>query len=205
MKTMHGSDVAIKYAFRDLDTVKRALPLFGGRSVCIQAGACLGVFPQYLAQLFETVYTFEPDPKLFREAQQNAVENNIIWFNAAVGFKRMTVGTSEARRDGSKQPTHEGLTHVVEGMGPIPVLRIDDLDLPICNLICLDIEGYESQALAGARTTIDRCKPTLIVEVNKQIRHSGITEDDLRKQITDRGYELRFRSHSDEVFTPCKK
>lgn len=202
---MQGSDAAIRYALRDLDAIKRALTLFEGRDICVQAGACLGVFPQYLSQVFKTVYTFEPDPKLFREAQHNAVANNIVWLNAAVGYRRMQVGTSKSRRDGSKTPTHEGLTHVVEGMGPIPILRIDDLDLHYCDLICLDIEGYEYHALAGARATIDRCKPVLIVEVNKQIRHAGITEDDLRKQITDRGYELRFRSHSDEVFTPCKK
>ena len=202
---MLGSDIAIRYALRDLDTIRRALSLFQGRTACVQAGACLGVFPQYLSQVFKTVYTFEPDFKLFKKAQENAPQDNIRWFNAAIGCKRMLVGTSDRRRDGTNNPTHEGLTHVVEGAGAIPILKIDDLDLPVCELICLDLEGYEMQALKGSCATIERCKPVLVVDINKQVRHSGLTEDQLRNFICSKGYEMRFRSHSDEVFTPCKK
>lgn len=196
------SAVAKQYAFRDLETVTKALKLVPGRTACIQAGACLGVFPQYLAGYFNAVYAFEPDPFLFRKSIAHAPELNIHWYQAALGKDRELVHTLCSRRDGSTRPVHEGLTYIA-GSGSIPTMRIDDLGLPVCDLICLDVEGYELRALQGARETINRCRPVLIVEVNKQIRYSGITEEDLRTHLRMAGYQMCFRNYSDEVYVPC--
>ena len=54
--------------------------------------------------------------------------------------------------------------YFVAGDGPIPMLRIDDLGLQSCGLICLDIEGYEMKALRGAQATIRRCRPAVVIE-----------------------------------------
>jgi len=46
-------------------------------------------------------------------------------------------------------------------------LRIDDLGLQHVRLLKADVEGMEIKVLAGARKTIERCRPILFVEVLK--------------------------------------
>jgi hypothetical protein len=41
---------------------------------------------------------------------------------------------------------------------------IDDLNLECCDLIHLDIEGYELHALMGARNTIEKHQPLIVLE-----------------------------------------
>jgi hypothetical protein len=47
------------------------------------------------------------------------------------------------------------------------VVTLDNLQLPMCNLIKIDVEGFEAKVLKGARTTIEKYHPILYVENNK--------------------------------------
>lgn len=195
-----GSQTALKYNRRDLASIEAVLELVPGRTAAVQAGGHLGIFPKALARVFTTVYTFEPAPDLFAMLQHNAPEPNIVKLQAAVGDMPLLVGLSRARRSGTAR-THEGLTHV-SGAGTLPTLRIDDLHLPVCDLICLDVEGYELFALQGASDTIRRCRPVIAVEINRGIEFVGYTGDDVRRCIRDRGYRSAGSHQSDEFYVP---
>lgn len=199
-RTFRGSEAALNWARRDikcLDTIVARVPV---RRVVLQGGGNLGIYPKRLAQSFKTVYTFEPAQALFPLLVANAPEPNIIRFQAALGESRELVSMSQTRRDG-KPCAHEGITHVA-GAGVVPTLRIDDLALPVCDLICLDLEGFELYALRGAVETIARCRPVLAVEINKSIGYYGLQPDDVRVWIVAQGYVSVDRQHSDEVFLP---
>ena len=56
-----------------------------------------------------------------------------------------------------------GGSHVTD-VGDTPTFKIDDLNLNECNLIHLDIEGFEKFAMLGAIQTLVRCKPVLCIE-----------------------------------------
>jgi hypothetical protein len=56
-----------------------------------------------------------------------------------------------------------GGTHV-GGEGITSQFLVDDLNLSRCDLIHLDIEGFELFALKGAINTINKCKPTIVIE-----------------------------------------
>jgi len=43
-------------------------------------------------------------------------------------------------------------------------MTIDDLGLDACDLIQLDVEGFEAKVLQGASQTITRCRPVIMVE-----------------------------------------
>ncbi len=198
---MSGTALALKYARRDLPVLDAAVALCSGRTAAIQAGGCLGVYPKHLAQSFDTVYTFEPSASLFQLLATNAPEPNIIKLQAALGCARDLVGTCQVRRDG-KAGNHEGITHIVPG-GSVPTLRIDDLALPICDLIQLDLEGWELYALRGAAETIQRCRPVVLVEINKGIEFVGFRPEDVRNYLYAAGYQFLWRQHSDEAWVPA--
>lgn len=199
---LQGSAAELRLNRRDLPTLDEVIRLCPQRRVAVQAGACLGVYPKRLAQSFDTVYTFEPDAKNFVLMTANAPEPNIVRFQAALGCTHDLVGTCRQRRDG-KPHNHEGITHIA-GSGPVPTLRLDDFGLPVVDLLCLDCEGWDTYALKGGRDTLRRCRPVLMVEINKNLGYVGILPELVRDYITSLGYRFlkRFDLASDEVYVP---
>ena len=148
---------ALKRRIKDLDRLGVIAGQCKRRRVVVQAGANWGAWPAKLAGLFETVYCFEPEPRNFILTCLNTAEHpNVVRFQAALGDAHGCVGIATT-------PGKSGTAHV-DGAGPVPVLRIDDLGLEACDAILLDVEGYEIQALRGAYETIARCRPVLLVE-----------------------------------------
>lgn len=200
-----GSLAELKWNRKDLCSLEQVIKLVPERSAVIQAGGCLGVFAKYLANEFETVYTFEPDPHNFAKLVHNVPELNVIKLQAALGCSRGLVRTEcSLRGNDGKTVLHEGMTRVEYGGGTIPTLMIDDLDLSRCDLIYLDVEGYEFYALRGAIRTIERCRPVIVCEVNRGIQYFGLEPDDLRVWLRMRRYEPVAKFRSDEVFRPMK-
>lgn len=197
-----GSPACLKWSFRDLQQLDKTLLVVPGRKLVVQAGGNLGLFPKRLAEEFEQVITFEPDAKLFAKLKFNAPEGNIQAIRAALGCQRTPVRLSSRRRDSSGRASHEGLTHV-SGYGVIPQVMLDDMGLPACDLIYLDIEGYEFFALLGAEKTIDRFRPVIGIEVNRNIGFYGQKAETLRSWIVSKNYKLSFTLNSDEVYIPC--
>jgi FkbM family methyltransferase len=175
----------------DIDTILEYCPKRRG---AIQAGGACGVWPDRLSQSFETVYTFEPDPINFNCLATNAP--GVIKFQCALAddFE----GTYLDRHETEK--TNAGAAYCSTHTGPVPTIRIDNV-FPFfaCDLIQLDIEGYEATALRGARKTIDICKPTVVIE-EKPLPQGG---DHLaaRRLLESWGYRERERIHRDVIFT----
>lgn len=200
--TFAGSAEGLKWNKRDVQLLGGLIALCPEKRVAVQAGANLGIFPKRLATDFETVYAFEPSPALFPKMVQNAQEPNIVRFQAALGEQSSFVSVSQTRRDG-KPNAHEGITHV-SGPGVIPMLRLDDLKLAICDLLMLDVEGGELDALRGAQETLRRCRPVVAVEINKNLQYVGVTEDQIMQFIQDRGYRFVSYLGSDRAFVPVE-
>ena len=192
-----GGAECLKWNRRDVQTLDRVLGIVPFRRAAVQGGGNLGIFPKRLALEFDAVYAFEPDPALFAIMCHNAPEPNIVKMQAALGAKRDLVAT----KHGTETRTHEGVTHIA-GPGIIPTILVDDLGLPHCDLIYLDVEGWEYFALQGAVDTIRRCRPIVACEINSCIRRVGLTGDDIRSFMASFGYVRAFRMRSDDVFVP---
>lgn len=203
LKKFTGSALELKWNRKDLDSLKQVVTMVPKRRVAVQAGACLGVFPKYLSSEFAAVYTFEPSPPLFVQMIGNVPESNVIRFQAALGNERGNMLTAVCKRRASdKNAMHEGMTHLIQG-GIIPTMRLDDLALPFCDLIYLDIEGWELYALRGAQETIMRHRPVIGCEIGRAMAYLGITGDELRAHIASLDYKFAVKIRSDEVFIPC--
>jgi len=126
------------------------------RRVVVQAGGNAGFYVKQYANLFDVVYTFEPEPVNFYCLTKNVTEINVIKFQACLGNTRGCVGLDQITPD-------TGSTHV-QGVGLIPTFQVDDLFLQVCDLIHLDVEGYELFALEGAVNTIKTHRPVIALE-----------------------------------------
>jgi FkbM family methyltransferase len=178
---------------QDLSVV---LPYVQGRKVCVQAGGNVGMWPKYLSTLFETVYTFEPDPENFNCLCHNVPEHNVIKFNTALG------AVHEMVRVGSPDKAHDNNcgAYQVLGHGTIPVMRIDDLILPACDLLYLDVEGYEYFAVQGGLRTIEDFLPVIAYEDKDLPNNYGIEREQLATYlIKTLDYQVVERIHRDIV------
>lgn len=166
------------------------------KKVCVQAGGNVGVFPRELAKEFECVYTFEPHPENYACLEKNCPEENIKMFHAALGndHKKIQVGVS---RPDLKNNCG---AYQVLGDGDVPTMMIDDLRLPSCDLIYLDIEGYELMALQGGFETINEFHPVIVIE-NKQLplMYDVTPEEVIEYLVCTFGYEVKEKAMRDVI------
>jgi FkbM family methyltransferase len=178
----------IKEQVRDIDLV---LGYCRSRNVVVQAGGNVGLWPNYLSKLFKTVYTFEPDSQNFCCLAWNTrLKENIIRMQAALGDKPTMVGMERFPENVGK--------HTVNGPGIFPMMTIDSLGLQECDLIYLDIEGHEPQALFGARSTLARFHPVISLEDNGLADQALLVES--YAMLSRMGYKHVATVHRDKVF-----
>ena len=137
------------------------LPFLNQKRTMVQAGGNCGLTVRQFVEKFETIYTFEPDPLNFYCLNLNLPYENVLKFQACLGQDRKLVKLD------NQFPQDCGAIHVSpnDQIGAkIPTLMIDDLGLTDCDLICLDVEGYEYNVLLGAVNTLKNYKPLLCLE-----------------------------------------
>lgn len=163
--------------------------------VAVQAGGHCGIWPEAMGRRFSTVYTFEPDAMNFRCLCANAPAETVFKFNAALGAAHHPV-------DLQRRPDNTG-AHRVEGRGPIPTILVDDLDLAACDLIYLDVEGYELLALHGAYATISRHRPVIVIEDKGCSEAYGVAKGETEQWLLQQfRYRVVDRVHRDVVLAP---
>jgi FkbM family methyltransferase len=158
----------IKVACREL--VDAVLPHAHERRTVVQAGGNVGVMPAMLAEHFDHVVTFEPDPDNYACLLQNVPETNVSIYQYALGAASATNMNMVHVSDNC------GQSYIAAVPGNIGMLRLDEMDLKDVDLIILDVEGYELEALKGATDTIARCKPVIVVEENGLCERYGVNK-----------------------------
>ena len=80
---------------------------------------------------------------------------------------------------------------MVEIGGAIPSLRIDELNLHRIDLCKIDTEGAEVRVLNGARETIRRCRPPILIECyDRALAMHGFTRNDLLNWLWGESYAI---------------
>ena len=168
------------------------------RSIMVQAGGNCGQYVRQYANLFDTVYTFEPDPLNFVCLTLNC-PTNVIKTQACVGNNKDFVALTPYRSRGAKSDDAGGIH--VGGKGVVPTVIIDELNLPSCGLIQLDVEGYEYFALMGAQKTIEKYHPVIIVEwYGPWAARYNVNQEQFDKFFIDMGYSQVIESDTDQVY-----
>ncbi len=135
----------------------------------VEVGANIGAHTVAIARACQpgTVYAFEPQRRVFQVLCANLALNdieNVVALQQACGAEagEVVVPPLNYRAPGNfggismLPPTSVGER--------VPLVRLDDLRLPACGLIKVDVEGFEAEVLKGATDTIARTRPLLYVE-----------------------------------------
>lgn len=167
----------------------------------IDAGANIGVFTLQAARAVgETgkVYAFEPMRKSFdmlaRSVRANGFDNRCSLFNAGLG-ERAGKGSFHL----SGHATNPGSSYVSLGTGgeEIAICAIDSInyECPI-RFIKLDVEGFESFVIRGARQTIEKHNPVIFTEFfPRSLREIGGTSGtEYVALLEELGYTMRIFS-----------
>lgn len=183
------------------DLYMSLIPYVENKNIMIQAGGNCGFVLNGFVEYFNTIYTFEPDPINFYCLNQNITSPNVIKIQGCLGNNTNPVNIQPLIAEGIAHDI--GGTHV-SGPGLIPVFRIDDLNLPECNLIQLDVEGYELEALSGAIETIKKNKPVLCIEFFESwLNRYNTSSNQILDLLDNLGYKHISSYHnSDKIFLP---
>lgn len=150
------------------------------RRNAIDAGANKGVYTHFIARHARHTYAYEPNPKMFAILRRN-IGANVTASPVALGD---TTGEAVLRipllaKGHSNQGASLSAVKVPDRFTPVTVrtARIDDLGLADIGFIKIDVEGYEDAVLRGARETIGRDRPVLLVEIEEKHTHRPIERD----------------------------
>ena len=188
-----------EYIINEVEDVKKILPYCRDYRTCIQAGGNIGIWPVALARKFKKVITVEPDAANYEALTKNiGAFPNIEYQRAAFGMDSGT-GSIYINQEGNV-----GALQVKEGTD-FRIITIDSLNIHDCDLLQLDVEGYEYFALAGAVKTIVRCKPIIVIELNGLGEKFGFTNGAIVDFVNKLGYEQAGVVHKDYIFVPVGK
>lgn len=169
------------------------LPHIKPGDVVIDAGAAIGDHTiAYLERVGENgwVHAFEANPLMFECLRHNITHPNATLYQVALssakqmawlGYEKINVGA------GFVSSADAGCEMVVG----VQASDLDSLRLPRVDFIKMDIEGSEFDAITGARETISRCKPKMIIEVcHHQLSRLGHSSAEFEELIKSIGYTI---------------
>jgi FkbM family methyltransferase len=154
------------------------------------------------------VYAFEPDPYTHERARIN------ISLNAFSNIKLFQAGIAEEEKEARLVRVDEhnlGMNRILpeESISGCDSARIRcrtldgivrDETVSGVSLIKMDIEGYEMNALRGARDTLERFHPALFIEVgDSKLRENGSSASELIRFLLDIGYRVFLAPNEEEI------
>lgn len=175
----------------------------GDGVVALDCGANIGVHTIEWASTMTgwgSVLAIEAQERIYYALAGNIAINNCfnaIALHAAVsseiGSMRIpnpnyltasSFGSLELRQRDGNEFIGQAIDYSPENTVEVRTMAIDGFNLPRLDFIKIDIEGMELEAFEGARQTIERCHPIILVESIKS------NADQLRGWLEQRGYHV---------------
>jgi FkbM family methyltransferase len=143
----------------------------------IDIGANIGYFSMLMANLVGPrgkVYSFEPNPKMFRRLQKNIEINTNL--SGQITINQVAIGEKEGKANFfCPPPGSEGLGGLkdtkrisIDNVINVDVITldkfIDDKNVQKLDFIKLDVEGGEFDVLKGAKGILNKYHPTILFE-----------------------------------------
>lgn len=174
----------------------------------IDVGANEGVYTHAFARTGAMVEAFEPEPGCLRVLRSYARSRPAITVHpeavgSAPGMATLYVPAVDGRRVTGRGSLDPAAARQASGdpnsMDKIDVrvTTIDSFAFTDVAVIKIDVEGRELDVLDGARATVARWRPTLLVEIEQ--RHTGRPVKESFGTIEQLGYRGEFRTAEGDV------
>lgn len=189
--------------------------ILGKNSVFIDVGANVGAYLYTLENHLkpENIYAFEPNQQLFKRLKRLFPKVNLLSFalsdvSTIAEFKIPVINGEKVHTRGTLQTSIKEKNEEKTILQKVEVKPLDDLvfddvyieqdrnaqtnkfNLKKLDFIKIDVEGNEMQTLRGAKKTIEKFKPILMVEMEQ--RHHKENLWTLISEIADWGYSVNF-------------
>jgi FkbM family methyltransferase len=132
----------------------------------IHAGAGFGDFLPALKDC-NKVFTFEPNPLMYQCCLETINLNNLTNISLYTYALGEYDGKSELKIKDKSGLEMGPRSEIGDGIG-IKMVKLDTFIVEKIDLIHLDVEGYEFEALKGAKELIERDKPIIILEIDSR-------------------------------------
>jgi len=177
----------------------------------IDVGVYRGVYSYEMSKYSEKVHSFEPNPIIFKYINKNLKKfiKNIHLYNFALSNQNKTINLKIPIRNSNsnkeifeeyyemgKATIHNENNFENYENFEIQTKKIDELNFDNkISFIKIDVEGHELEVIEGAKNTIKRDKPVLLVEIEKQYTKKEVAES--INFINSLGYKSYFFNKKD--------
>ena len=140
----------------------------------LDVGANMGAHTVALARLAKFVHAFEPQEILYKILENNVKVNDlnnvaVIW--AGVG---RSMGRIKVPEVDYSVPGNYGCVAMGTGTKSAPLFSVDSLNLEACHFIKADVEGMELDVVNGALNTLDKFRPILYLENDRDEKSEAL-------------------------------
>jgi FkbM family methyltransferase len=159
-------------------------------SIIIDIGANIGAHTIFFAKKASKghVIAIEPQPQIFQILCANVVANNlrnVQTIHGGIGGENTLMSVPNLDYNQINNYGGVSLQAATQGMHRIPVMTLDGIELPKCDLIKCDVEGMEHQVLLGGMNFLRQHKPVLYVENDRPQNAVALAQ-----AIFDLGYRI---------------
>jgi len=185
-------------SFYELPVLSQLRSFVQPGAVVVDAGANIGNHSVFFARILAArrVIAYEPQRYAFDILRRNAELNApdiIDCRNVALGAK------ATRARIVNYGPTNLGATSFAfDEAGDFDVMRLDDENLDELHLLKIDVEGAQSDVIAGAERTLEQHRPIVLCEVQEMIGDNRATYEFFEA----RGYDKCSLNYRNVIFLP---
>jgi FkbM family methyltransferase len=158
----------------------------------VDVGANIGMWAFFVGKKGVEVYAFEPMPKAYNVLRERAKKFPTVHpypYALGEGDSVGRLGFAALSLTGTMD---EEINLPGGGTIDVPVRKLDSIPLPKVGVIKIDTEGYETPILRGAKETISKNRPRLIIEVHQGTGKAAKTfseeEQRIKKILSDFDY-----------------
>jgi FkbM family methyltransferase len=177
-------------------TTRLLLDELGSGHVLVDAGAAIGMHALPAAKSGARVFAFEPAPDSAGQLERVAHEHGLETLTVVRAALAATPGKLPLRASAGWDAADQAVRSLHGSGEPlfiVPVIVFDEwaADLDRLDVVKLDVEGGETDALKGMRQTIVRLRPRLLVVevVPSLLTRAGSSVEALARLVEELGYE----------------
>lgn len=167
----------------------------------IDVGAHYGTSSYHFSNNFKSVEAFEVDPYI-RECLEKNVNNfnkkNVTVYPYGCGKENKYINLLR-NEDSHFTKINSKSNNLSEENSDSKIVRLDDYDWQDVDFIKIDVEGYENEVILGALKLIERCKPIILYEKDR-----NNTSPNPQTILNDMGYKFAIRFDKDDIIYPSK-